>query len=363
METVLDHRNDASEQSPQPSFRRRVLVFLGALALAAGLAASAYVFWAVWIPPSTRARKGDEMPAIFRVRPGEDTKTIARNLKQQGYIKNASIFSAYTRLTKTARRLRAGNYRLERGMTLPRIAAILASDGALPEDTEVTLPEGLTAEQMGGILDSHNITAKTDFLKLAADPPPDLIGAFPSLVSKPPRLPLEGYLFPDTYRFGRYSAPRAVMERLLRTFEEKTAMEIWSIRPAGKHTLHETLTMASLIEKEVPGTRDRRIVSGILWKRLEIGMPLQVDATVAFTTLKHTTQLSRADLETPSPYNTYLHRGLPPGPIANPGLDAIRAALQPESSDHLYYLSTPTGQTVFSRTLAEHNAAKIRYLR
>ena len=121
--------------------------------------------------------------------------------------------------------------------------------------------------------------------------------------------------------------------------------------------------MASLIEKEVIGKEDKEIVSGILWKRLKIGMPLQIDATIVYITGKKTTEISREETKIDSPYNTYRYLGLPPGPICNPGLESIITAVYPKISDNWYYLSSPEGETYFSKNLEEHNIKKVRYLK
>ena len=123
------------------------------------------------------------------------------------------------------------------------------------------------------------------------------------------------------------------------------------------------VTLASLIEREVRTQEDMKMVSGILWRRLQLGIPLQVDAAIVYLTGKKTGEVTYDDLKIESPYNTYLHRGLPPRPIANPGLNALIAAIYPAESDYLYYLSKPTGETVFSKTLEEHNTAKAKYLK
>jgi UPF0755 protein len=134
------------------------------------------------------------------------------------------------------------------------------------------------------------------------------------------------------------------------------------IERQGK-SIFDIITMASLLEKEVRTEEDKKIVAGILWKRMEIGMPLQVDATIAYITGKNSTRISKEETKIDSPYNTYKYKGLPLGPICNPGFESIFASLYYEDSDYLYYLSTPEGETIFSKTLEEHNIAKGKYLK
>jgi UPF0755 protein len=179
---------------------------------------------------------------------------------------------------------------------------------------------------------------------------------------------LEGYLFPDTYYMFKNADFQDIADVFLQNFDKKITPKIRDDIARANKNLHDIIIMASLIEKEVISDQDRKIVSGILWNRLRIGIPLQVDATISYVKKQHNManapsgRISHADLLLKSPYNTYLHRGLPAGPIGNPGLSAITAAIHPTPSTYLYYLSTPDGRTIFSRTLEEHNKAKHKYL-
>jgi UPF0755 protein len=173
---------------------------------------------------------------------------------------------------------------------------------------------------------------------------------------------LEGYLFPDTYYFPIDVSGEEVVKIMRENFEKKISPYKKGIEKSGK-TIQEIVIMASLIEKEVKTKKEKKLVSGILWKRLKNGIPLQVDATITYITGKKTTKIPLEDLQIDSPYNTYKYKGLPPAPICNPGLESILAALYPEESDYWYYLSTPEGKTLFFKTLEEHNLAKAKYLK
>lgn len=214
-------------------------------------------------------------------------------------------------------------------------------------DVSVTIPEGMTAIEIDQVLAEGGVTAP---------------GAVRAIAE---RDSLEGYLFPDTYRFRPGSDPEAVVRRLRETFDQK-AGPVLAGNPAKAQ---ETVVIASLLEKEVPDPVDRRIVAGIIEKRREAGMPLQLDATVCYlkelaSSTQHCYPITAVDLTYASPYNTYLYRGLPPGPIGNPGVGALTAALDPQASPYWFYLSDPaTSRTIFSRTNEEHEAAKDRYLR
>ena len=174
---------------------------------------------------------------------------------------------------------------------------------------------------------------------------------------------LEGFLFPDTYQFPLRVSGEEVVKKMRDNFDKKLTPDLKKeIQRQGK-TISEIITMASLIEKEVSKNEDKELVSGILWKRLKNNIPLQVDATITYITGKRTTKISKEETQIDSPYNTYKYLGFPPGPICNPGIDSIKAAIYPKNSEYWYYLSTPEGKTIFSKTLEEHNIAKEKYLR
>jgi UPF0755 protein len=173
---------------------------------------------------------------------------------------------------------------------------------------------------------------------------------------------LEGYLFPDTYYFPLDVSGEEVVRIMHENFEKKIAPYLKEIEKSGK-SLKDIIIMASLIEKEVKTKEEKELVSGILWKRLKAGIPLQVDATITYITGKKTTKIPLEDLKIDSPYNTYKYKGLPPAPICNPGLESILAALYPKESDYWYYLSKPDGKTLFFKDYEEFIVAKAKYLK
>ena len=186
---------------------------------------------------------------------------------------------------------------------------------------------------------------------------------FSFLSDKPKNLSLEGYLFPDTYEVKKGAGSEDIIKKILNNFDKKLNSDLRTeIKNQGK-SIFEIITIASLIEKEVRTFEDKKLVSGVLWKRLESNMPLQVDATIAYITEKKTTKVLKTDTQIDSLYNAYKYSGLPLGPICNPGIESIKAAIYPENSEYWYYLSTPEGETIFSRTLEEHNIAKAKYLK
>jgi UPF0755 protein len=268
---------------------------------------------------------------IFVAKKGQGLFEVGENLEKEGLIKSKIFFDFYVLLIGKEKNLQAGKYFLSSSMNIPQIAQkIISGDIA---KIKVTIPEGFTVKEIEEKLG----------IKLAGEN-------------------LEGYLFPDTYYFPLDITGEEVVRIMRENFEKKIAPYKKEIEKSGK-TLQEIIIMASLIEKEVKTKEEKEIVSGILWKRLKNGIPLQVDATITYITGKKTTKIPKEDLKIDSPYNTYKYKGLPPGPICNPGLESILAALYPKDSDYWYYLSTPEGKTLFFKTLEEHNLAKAKYLK
>jgi UPF0755 protein len=200
------------------------------------------------------------------------------------------------------------------------------------------------------------------FLEIVKNPSQGIISDFSVLSGKPAGASLEGYLFPDTYKFSKEATPEVIVRKILTEGTEAKLSGLKKTVENQNKSFFEILTMASIVEMEVTTPEDRTLVSGIYWNRIKVGQPLQSDITIAYILGEKKKQYSFADTRTVSPYNTYLNTGLPPGPIDNPGLDAIQAAIYPKNSDYNYYLSDPeTGQTIFSKSLDEHNANKAKY--
>lgn len=290
-------------------------------------------YWLIFLPLESFSEKQVQ----FSVVKGERSKDIALNLEKEGLIKWDLVFRTYLLVKGITGNLKAGEYFLSPSMNITEIAVKLVRGETI--NVEVIIPEGFTVKQIEEKLD----------LKLPGEN-------------------LEGFLFPDTYQFSLNFSGEEVVKKMQENFKKKITPDLESeIERQGK-TLEEVITMASLIEKEVSSPEDKELVSGILWKRLAVGMRLQVDATIAyileaagwsFAEMRREIALARG---IDSPYNTYQYSDLPAGPICNPGLESIKAALFPQESDYWYYLSTPAGETIFSQTLQEHNLAKAQYL-
>jgi len=274
---------------------------------------------------------GSQETKVFLVKKGQGAEEISNNLEEQGLIRYASFFRAYALINNQADKLIAGQYELSPLMNVPEILEKIVSGDRIKKI--ITIIEGWDLKDIEEYLKGEGIVISR------------------SLAPK-----LEGYLFPDTYEIYPEDGIKEIIEMMLFNFDKKIRAE-YQVKLNS-----ETIIMASLIEKEVPTFEDKKIVSGILWKRLEVGMPLQVDATVNYITGKKSTEILQEELEIDSPYNTYKYKGLPPGSICNPGLESILAAMDPVETEYWFYLSTPEGETIFSKTLKEHNIAKAKYL-
>lgn len=281
-------------------------------------------------------------PKLVEIPEGATLSDTADILKAERLITSSFLFKVSAVLLFGADDIKAGEYLVSKhyGPILLALRLIRGEYGI--ERVRVFIPEGVTVERMGDILSRSLVGFDAEeFVRKAT--------------------PLEGYLFPDTYLFPENAKPAQVIVWLYEHFKERVAPLSSEIKASG-HSLEEIIIMASIIEREVRIQEDRRIVSGILWKRISIDMPLQVDAPFVYIIGKGSADLTRDDLAMDSPYNTYANKGLPPGPIANPGLDAIEAALRPVETEYLFYLSDAQGTTHYARNFEEHKANKALYL-
>lgn len=329
--------------------------FFIALIIAAGL----FYIWQIYIPRNFGAKQQQ----LFLIERGRGVKDIASALEDQKLIKNRIIFQLYAIVSGNFQKLQAGSYFLSPGMNVPQMINKFVSGEVAA--IKLTIPEGYTIQEIQNglnraILQSGFAKEELNITQLKAEKFNSKYGFLKNL---PRNAGLEGFLFPDTYLILYGDNAEIAAGRMLDNFNLKLAPELRSEIIQQDKAIFEIITMASLIEKEDRSLENRKIISGILWKRLEAGIALQVDATIVYITGKKTAKVSAQDTKANSPYNTYKYRGLPPGPIANPGLESILAAVYPEKSDYLYYLSTPEGKTIFSKTLEEHNLTKTKYLK
>jgi len=314
---------------------------------------SFWVWQGIYLPrnPNSKELK------MFLIEKGEGTREISSKLEKQGLIKSGPLFRIYTLSKGISGKLQAGEYMVSPAMAVSEIAGKFVNGDIIK--VLVTVPEGFTLSQIEERLIEKGLVKESEIKNQKAKIYKE---EFNFLRDAPEEAGLEGFLFPDTYQFSYDASAKNIIRIMLNNFSKKLTLDLQNeISRQGKSTF-EIITMASLIEKEVKNYEDKRLVSGILWKRLAKGMPLQVDSTISYIIGKKSTEISIEETRIDSPYNTYKYRGLPLGPISNPGLESIKAALYPESSEYWFYLSTPEGQTIFSKTFEEHNIAKNKYL-
>jgi UPF0755 protein len=290
--------------------------------------------------------------AIFEIKSGDGFRGTVSHLYAAGLIRSPWAAELFMLLSGQALGLKPGLYKLSGAEWTPTIVKTIA--GGTSGETTVTIPEGSNIYQVDTILSGALIIHSKELIK------------FNENLIKSGSPTLEGRLFPDTYNFYTDVNASSVVQELLANFSAKGAPLLAS---STKAAAQKDLILASMVEKEVPDQIDQEIVTGIMLKRLDAGMPLDIDATVCYAKLLASpsascNSLTAADFAIASPYNTYLHQGLPPGPIGNPGVSAIQAVLHPKASPYLYYLSDPaTGKTIYAATLAEQEANQRKYFK
>ncbi len=301
-----------------------------------------------------------EQQLFFEVPRGQGFIEIGNNLKKQEIIRSSFVFQVYALISGKYTSLQAGAYLISPCNSVIEIVKSMSS-GNIAQN-RITIIEGWNIQQIGQHLQEKEIVSKQEFIEIVENGN-FFKQEFDFLKDKPNENSLEGYLFPDTYSFPINSSTEDIIRIMLTNFDNKLTPQLRQEIINKDKSIFEIIIIASLIEKEVRTYQDKELVSGIIYKRMSIGMPLQIDATIAYITGRRTTRISISETQIDSLYNTYKYRGLPVGPISNPGIDSIKAAIFPKESDYLFYLSKPDGETVFSRNLQEHNIAKNKYLR
>lgn len=296
---------------------------------------------------------------IFTIQRGATLRDVAFALKRQGIIENPFLLLWYGEVSGKDKSIRAGVYDLSESMKLRELLNLLVRGSNVR--TTILLPEGITLRHAVERFEAAGMKLDKDVL---FNPPKGFMSAYRFFKDAPKSASLEGFFFPDKYFFDPAASTRRVAQTVLDNFSTKFDPN-WYVEISKQgHTVYETVIMASILEKEVRSKQEKKIVAGLLWKRLAVGMPLQVDSSVNYATGKSLPSVSLQDLEVDSKYNTYKYIGLPPGPISNPGKESLEAAIFPLNSEYWYYLSRQdTGQSIFSRTYKEHISAKAKYLR
>jgi len=326
--------------------RVRAILFLLVL-LAGALVALRFL----WSRPYSAVSGAEKFIVIPR---GTSTYETARFLEREGVVRHWAVFLAYLKLAKPRSPLQAGEYRFAEPLSVVQVADKLIR--GLIYYHEFTVPEGYSLFEIGTLLEQKGFARAADLLAAAGRA--DMVADLSQNAKN-----LEGFLFPDTYRLARGTTAEEIAHIMVRRFREVLAT-LQPTLPQSPLNLQQVVTLASLIEKETSVDGERELISAVFRNRLKKGMLLQCDPTVIYAAqLKgnYRGTIFQSDLESNSPYNTYRHPGLPPGPIANPGKRSLEAALSPAQSDYLYFVADNRGGHVFSRTLAEHQRAVSAY--
>ena len=342
------------------NFKVWLKVILLSLGLLVGL--GSYLTWQLVVP----AGSGDNL-VVFTIKSGQGVKEIGYNLRQVQMVRSGFWFESWVWLTNTEKRFMAGEYRLSPDTNLVNLVRLLTGGARPASEITVTIVEGWTRQQIGeylqtvGLVPAANFSSQTKSFNQATA---KLRQAGSKIfVPQAESISLEGYLFPDTYRLYRDASSQDLIDKMLNNFSLKFKPSWLDKITAQGYSVHEVVTLASIVEREVSSQADRALVADIFWRRLKAGRGLEADSTINYITGKKTPSASLTDLKLNSPYNTYRYRGLPPGPISNPGEAALQATVYPTANQYWYFLTTPSGQAIYSQTFEEHKAAKQKYLR
>ena len=273
------------------------------------------------------------------------SKAIAKQLARQNLIRSPLVFQLMSQFSGASRSLKAGTYQLSGSMSLLEIIDQLKAGNVVAR--RFVVPEGLTAAQIGQLWESEGFGTAEAFYRAASHHRWRLPYGIEGETS-------EGYLFPNTYQIGDGTPPHAVIKMMRDEFDRRWTYELRREAESLGFSTHEAITLASIIEKEAKSPHERPLISAVFHNRLRRGWRLEADPTVLYALGNPTRRLTSADLQVNAPYNTYLHEGLPPGPICNPGMASIIAALRPASASYLFFVAIGNGKHHFSRTLNEH---------
>lgn len=317
------------------------VVLVVALALALGI-------WLVF-----GDRRLPQAPVSIEIEPGASVSEIAQQLWQAGVVSSPRILALYLRAKNLTTTIQAADYTFAAHLTVPEVAGVLAAGGR-PSQVWLTVPEGFTAAQIAARLARLGLEAAPYFLLVARET--NLV------IDRWHTSGLEGYLYPDTYLVPRHATAQQIAGLMTREFLHNLPPNAQGLARKLGFSIPQIVTIASMVEREAKVDSERSEIAGVIYNRLRLHMPLEIDATIEYALPNHKQELSFSDLAIDSPYNTYKHTGLPPTPIANPGKKSILAALHPAKVDYLYYVYRGHGRHQFSRTLEEQQAAERKYL-
>ena len=322
----------------------RKIVLLAKLFLIAAFIAIGIVFYYIWI----WNYQGES--AEFTIKPGEGFANINYRLAKQKLISHPSVFHHYCQYKNILTKFKAGRYKIEKNSNMPHIVQTLVH--GIPLGIELTIPEGKNIFEIGIMLEKKGIVSSKEFIDLAKSP-------HTARMYNIPGNRMEGYLYPDTYRFDKDTSPKRIIDAMIYVFNEKVKNMDFSMSNLSKN---EVIILASIVEKETGASWERPIIAGVFHNRLKKGMLLQSDPTTIYGIFeKFNGNLRKKHLLQRTPYNTYKIKGLPQGPISNPGLASIKAVLYPKNHNYLYFVSKNDGTHVFSTNYKDHLKAVYKH--
>lgn len=299
----------------------------------------------------------------FVIQSGESVQQIADNLEREDLISESTFFKFYVWKEKLANKLQAGNYELSSLMNIPEIADLFIGGKIKSDQIKITIPEGFLNKEIDARLASNNLIEKGEFIEFDKNGDLDLLEyKYWFLEDKPSDIGLQGYYFPDTYIYYQDSSIENIIEKMLINFDQKLTNDLRVEIEKQNKSVFEIIILASIVEKEAGFTKDMGKVASVFQNRLDIGKALESDATINYITESGRSQSTYDDLKIDSSYNTYKYPGLPPAPICNPGIEAIKAAIYPEKTDYFYFLTNKEGKSFFSVSYDEHLKKKAKYL-
>ena len=339
---VLKTSTDAPSDPERP-MRAALYALLGLL----GIFAALQLWWV-----TTSATGVAHGPRIVEVPPHLGLLGVARRLDEAGVIRSPFGFALLALVHGSARSLKAGEYEVPQGSNTFVVLSLLEGGKVLKHT--ILLREGFTLAELAHAIEAEGLASAADVLRVGQDP----------LFLRTLEIPassVEGYLFPDSYQFVKGVPPEEILERMVTRMRGQLTPDLLKAAEARGLNAHQLLTLASIIEREGVERSELPLISAVFWNRLKLDMPLQADPTVQYAVGKGRQALTRADLQVDHPFNTYRRVGLPPGPIANPGLPAIQAAAHPARVNYLYFVALDDRRHQFSQSLTDHNDAVARY--
>lgn len=327
-----------------------------------------YSSWQIY--SSLFAQTVDQERVEFSVNKGESVKSLAEKLEDRGLIDSSWLFEKYLAYEGLDKKMHSGNFVVKSPVTLAKIAQSL--DQPTAQEIELTILPGWNLRDIAKYLAEKNIATKKEFYSLVGRPVEQTNQNYTKIFDKEPKvlrqkplgISLEGYFRPDTFRFYADATAEEIVKKLVNERDKQITEQMYQdMKQQGKN-IHEIITLASLLEREVQSAEDKKIVADIFWRRLEENWALQADSTVHYISGRSGDVFTTdAERDSKNKYNTYEYPGLPPGPISNPSLESIKAAIYPKENNHWYFLTDKTGQVHYAGSLSEHNRNVQKYLR